>query len=98
MVRSLAPVLLALLAVLPATPQPPDKVEPLKPGEKRVLRSFDPQFGKVTTITLEAGGPELREGSGVPVQVTPAADRAEAHPSAPLEIPPTGPRQSGHDA
>jgi hypothetical protein len=30
--------------------------------------------------------------------VEPAAARAEAHPSAPLEIPPTGPSQSGHDA
>jgi NADH-quinone oxidoreductase subunit G len=41
------------------------------------------------------GGPVV-EPSTAPVQVAPAADRAEAHPSAPLEIPPTGPRQSGH--
>jgi NADH-quinone oxidoreductase subunit G len=44
------------------------------------------------------GGPEPREGSGVPALLDPAATRAEAHPSAPLEIPPTGPRQTGHDA
>ena len=35
--------------------------DPLQPGEKRTLKSFDPQYGKVNTITLEAGGPELRD-------------------------------------
>jgi NADH-quinone oxidoreductase subunit G len=44
------------------------------------------------------GGPET-EPSAVPVQVAPAAEGlAEARPSAPLEIPPTGPGQSGHGA
>jgi NADH-quinone oxidoreductase subunit G len=44
------------------------------------------------------GGPET-EPSAVPVQVAPAAEGlAEAQPSAPLEIPPTGPGQSGHGA
>lgn len=28
---------------------------PLKPGEKRTLKAFDPQFNQVTTITLQAG-------------------------------------------
>jgi NADH-quinone oxidoreductase subunit G len=43
------------------------------------------------------GGPAT-EASGVPAQVQPAADRAEARPSAPLEIPPTGAGQTGHGA
>ena len=44
------------------------------------------------------GGPELQPGA-VAVQVTPAVEGlAEAPPSAPLEIPPTGPGQSGHRA
>jgi hypothetical protein len=34
---------------------------PLKPGEKRTIKSFEPQFLKVHTTTLEAGGPELRD-------------------------------------
>ena len=34
---------------------------PLKPGEERTFKSFDPQFGKVNTITLQAGGSELRD-------------------------------------
>lgn len=32
---------------------------PLKPGEKRVLQSFDPQFGKRNTVTLTAGAIEV---------------------------------------
>ena len=36
--------------------------------------------------------------SAVAAQLDPAADLAEARPSAPLEIPPTGPGQSGHGA
>lgn len=32
---------------------------PLKPGEKRVLQSFDPQFGKRNTVTLSAGAIEV---------------------------------------
>jgi hypothetical protein len=44
------------------------------------------------------GGPEVA-ASAVATQVAPAIEgRAEAQPSAPLEIPPTGPGQSGHGA
>jgi NADH-quinone oxidoreductase subunit G len=44
------------------------------------------------------GGPEIAAGA-VATQVAPAIEgRAEAQPSAPLEIPPTGPGQSGHGA
>jgi len=43
------------------------------------------------------GGPEAG-ASAVAAQLDPAADLAEAPPSAPLEIPPTGSRQSGHGA
>lgn len=32
--------------------------DPLKPGEKRTIKSFDPQFGKPNVITLEARGEE----------------------------------------
>ena len=32
--------------------------DPLKPGEKRTIQSFDPQFGKSSVITLEAKGEE----------------------------------------
>lgn len=31
------------------------KENPIKPGEKRKLKAFDPSFGKVNTITLTAG-------------------------------------------
>jgi hypothetical protein len=31
---------------------------PLKPGEKRTIQSFDPQFGKLNVVTLEAKGEE----------------------------------------
>jgi NADH-quinone oxidoreductase subunit G len=45
------------------------------------------------------GGPDPHDAGAVATQVAPAVEgRAEAQPSAPLEIPPTGPRQSGHDA
>ncbi|MFN0051614.1 MAG: transglutaminase-like domain-containing protein [Planctomycetales bacterium] len=37
---------------------------PLKPGEKRTLKSFDPQFGKTVTITLQAGQEQLVEVFG----------------------------------
>jgi NADH-quinone oxidoreductase subunit G len=52
-----------------------------------------------TVVQIERiGGPETGNGA-VSVQVTPAVEGlAEAPPSAPLEIPPTGPRQSGHRA
>ena len=44
------------------------------------------------------GGPTEQPGA-VSTQVAPAVEgMAEAPPSAPLEIPPTGPGQSGHDA
>jgi NADH-quinone oxidoreductase subunit G len=43
------------------------------------------------------GGPEA-DASAAAAQVEPAADVAEARPSAPLAIPPTGPSQSGHGA
>jgi len=54
---------------------------------------------EATVAIRRIGGPEALDGSGVPVQIAPAVEgRAEAQPSAPLEIPPTGPGQSGHDA
>jgi hypothetical protein len=34
---------------------------PLKPGEKRIIKSFEPQFLKEHTTTLQAGGAELRD-------------------------------------
>ena len=44
------------------------------------------------------GGPETGP-SAVAAQVAPSTEGlAEARPSAPLEIPPTGPSQSGHGA
>jgi NADH-quinone oxidoreductase subunit G len=47
---------------------------------------------------VRAGGPEPQPGA-VSIQSTPAVEGlAEAPPSAPLAIPPTGPGQSGHDA
>jgi len=35
--------------------------DPLKPGEKRTFKTFEPQVGSVITVTLEAGGKELRD-------------------------------------
>jgi NADH-quinone oxidoreductase subunit G len=46
---------------------------------------------------VRVGGADAQPGAAA-IQSTPAVEGlAEAPPSAPLEIPPTGPSQSGHD-